>query len=550
MRFQSSLSALTLAVAVEAAAVEPRATTTTTSTSSTTTGPNWFQTTPELYAGTTETGSAPFLAETNPVTFTGVSYTPNYPLQTSEPIQGANGQNIFHWMGNLSPYYPSVDGFGVEEYPLPSGTNITQMHLLQRHGSRYPSSSEGLATWGEKIMNLTAKGTKFTDNLAFLNDWSYGLGLEILVARGRQELFDSGILNWYNYGKLYNSSSSHKLVARTTTEDRMLKSAENFLAGFFGLDWTEYANLLPIIEEVGYNNSLIGMYACDKALEWEESSLMMEPIEEWMETYLKDITATLKKQAGGYDWTVADSYDAQALCAYETVSFGYSPFCELFDFAHWKDYSYLIDIEFAVMSGFASPAGRAQGIAWVEEFLARVQGHLLTVTDTDANMTLDTNEVTFPTDQTLYFDFAHDASIVSTLTAFGFEQFAGSLPVTGPPADQEFFTSKIVPFAGRINIEIIRAPHKVPAKRPTGSQAEAYVAGTSETYYVHFLLNQRTLPLHSSFTGCEYRDDGWCELDTFLAIQKDSLAQSQFDYACNGNYTFTSYGTVTNGVPA
>ena len=52
---------------------------------------------------------------------------------------------------------------------------------------------------------------------------------------GRQELFDSGVLHSYMYSQLYNPHS--KIIARTTTQDRMLKSAENFLAGFFGLSW-------------------------------------------------------------------------------------------------------------------------------------------------------------------------------------------------------------------------------------------------------------------------------------------------------------------------
>ena len=47
------------------------------------------------------------------------------------------------------------------------------------------------------------------------------------------------------------------------------------------------------------------------------------------------------------------------------------------------------------------PTGRAQGIPWVEEFLTRVEGHCV---DTPAklhgaNMTLDTNTITFRLNQ-------------------------------------------------------------------------------------------------------------------------------------------------------
>jgi hypothetical protein len=50
------------------------------------------------------------------------------------------------------------------------------------------------------------------------------MGAEILVPIGRQELFDSGVQFYYQYGKLYNTST--KILARTTSQDRMLKSAE------------------------------------------------------------------------------------------------------------------------------------------------------------------------------------------------------------------------------------------------------------------------------------------------------------------------------------
>jgi hypothetical protein len=51
--------------------------------------------------GTTATGAAPFLAATNPAPFGEATYVPNGPLETSEPISGANGRNIFHLMGDL-----------------------------------------------------------------------------------------------------------------------------------------------------------------------------------------------------------------------------------------------------------------------------------------------------------------------------------------------------------------------------------------------------------------------------------------------------------------
>ena len=71
--------------------------------------PDYFQTSPELFPGPTATGTAPFLAETNPA-----ATVPNTPLETGQSISGASNHNIFELMGNLSPYFPNprYEGIG------------------------------------------------------------------------------------------------------------------------------------------------------------------------------------------------------------------------------------------------------------------------------------------------------------------------------------------------------------------------------------------------------------------------------------------------------
>ena len=89
-------------------------------------------------------------------------------------------------MGNLSPYFPNPDGFGAQEYPLPSGSNISQVHVLHRHGARYPTTGSAVQSFGGRIANATGK-INATGALAFLKTWKYNLGAEILVPKGRQE---------------------------------------------------------------------------------------------------------------------------------------------------------------------------------------------------------------------------------------------------------------------------------------------------------------------------------------------------------------------------
>ena len=146
-----------------------------TSTSSSTV-PDYFDTTSHgPYPGPTKTGQAPFLAQIDPVPGTGglpsgtVSFIPNTPLQTSEVIpNNAKDINIFQYMGNLSPYFPNPSDFGVAEFSLPSYCNITQVHLLHRHGSRYPTTGDSIQSWAEAWANATKAGANATGTLSYI----------------------------------------------------------------------------------------------------------------------------------------------------------------------------------------------------------------------------------------------------------------------------------------------------------------------------------------------------------------------------------------------
>lgn len=503
--------------------------------------PQYFQTSPELWAGPTATGKAPFLAQTNPVEFAStVTFIPNQPIETAVPIVGASeNQSIFQLMGQLSPYFSNPTGFGVNEYPLPPGANITQVQMLSRHGSRYPTTGANVQTFGAKVANLAGK-FKATGALTFLNNWKYELGAEILVPRGRQELFDSGILHYYQYGQLYNPYS--KIIVRTTTQDRMLKSAEYFMAGFFGLEWTNNATIEVIIESAGFNNSLAGYNNCVNSNNYRSQGGINATLA-WVDTYLQNATARFQAMISPeFNWTVGDTYAAQNMCPYETVAYGYSAFCNLFTYSEWEGFEYSLDLMFAGGSSFQSPTGRAVGIGYVQEIVARLQNHTLGYSGSQINTTLDNNTITFPLNQSLYFDFSHDTNIMSILTAFGFKQFNTLLPETSYPGPHNLTVSHLEPFGARLDMEVIKTPHPLSADRK-------YLDG-DETTYIHFILNQRTLPLGFSFPECGVdRLDGWCELDAFLKTQENSAALANYDYACNGDYAAVPYGSITDGAP-
>ena len=245
----------------------------------------------------------------------------------------------------------------------------------------------------------------------------------------------------------------------------------------------------------------------------------------------------------GLNFTITDVYNMQSMCAYETVALGYSAFCDLFTYEEWQGYEYSVDVNFAGNNAFQSPTGRAVGIGWAQELIARMTHHYVTSpAGTQVNTTLDSMPSTFPIDQTLNFDFSHDTNIMSDLTALGLTQFAPFLPTDHiPPHD--LVVSHLEPFGARLDIEVIDTPQ--PIKE---SDCLDYDEG-GPTKYVHFVINQRTIPLGKSYPQCGNLQNGWCEMSAFLNATANIVQEAQFEYSCFTNYSAVPYGTLTNGVP-
>ena len=131
------------------------------------------------HAGPTPTGAEAALVAT----------APSYPLHTGAPHllsplaldKNASAQDskssfdIFKHWGNLSPWFSVERGsFGVDSGPeAPDTCRVTGLHLLHRHGARYPTewaSYGGPANFSGRLHN-NAAGWNTTGDLEFMNDW-------------------------------------------------------------------------------------------------------------------------------------------------------------------------------------------------------------------------------------------------------------------------------------------------------------------------------------------------------------------------------------------
>lgn len=306
------------------------------------------------YPGPTGTGAEPALVQTAPM----------YPKQSGAPLLvpprpyskdkadaegevGGSNFDMFKSWGNLSPWY-SVDhgSFGVSSGPeTPAGCVVDGVHLLYRHGARYPTEYAAFASpagFAAKLhkANQGKKGKlKAKGDLAFLNTWTYKLGHNVLTPFGRQQLFDLGVSMRLKYGFLLESFTdpeSHIAprlpIIRTESQDRMLASATNFALGFFGWPLDGKVLMEVTVEEQGVNNTLAPYKTCTNDSTKGDRGRWY--LRKWAEVYLKDAHKRLGALLEGVKLEYEDVYVMQLLCAYEVCPSQTPMTCSFIRFLH------------------------------------------------------------------------------------------------------------------------------------------------------------------------------------------------------------------------
>lgn len=183
------------------------------------------------YPGVTATGVEPAAIETAAAYAYNSGPAQNFPLVADVPSGDAPGAtyDVFKKWGNLSPWYSVPSSFyGLPDAsPLvPAGCNIEQVHLLYRHGARYPTTGAAPSAFAARLHNATQMngGWSSKDELDFLNTWTYKLGAELLTPFGRLQNFELGVAFRQQYGVLLNNFTQQGVlpVFRTESQDRMV----------------------------------------------------------------------------------------------------------------------------------------------------------------------------------------------------------------------------------------------------------------------------------------------------------------------------------------
>ncbi|KAA1471753.1 phosphoglycerate mutase-like protein [Dentipellis sp. KUC8613] len=484
--------------------------------------PNFPDATAVNFFGPTPTGDEAAAIATAPVLGQVDSAFPLSRPDTSD--KKGSKFNVLRQWGNLSPMFSNdADAFGLPDASplIPEGCGITQVHLVHRHGARYPTSGSAPSQLAAKLHNATAgAGFSASGPLEFLNTWTYKLGAEILTPFGREQLYNLGVGFRVRYGELLKGFDDLP-VWRTTLQ---------FAAGFFGVQsyQTSYHELIEI-EADGFNSTLAPYDQCANANN-NISALGGIMSSKWAAIYTVPTVKRLSKSIKGVNLTATDIIAMQQACAYETVALGFSSFCNLFTEEEWEQFEYFNDLSFWYGNGPGNPAVSAQGVGWAQELISRLTQTRITNFDTSVNGTVVSSNTTFPLNQPIFVDATHDTIISAIVTAMNFTSLSssGPLPTDHIQKDRQWIVTHISPFASNMVGQVLSCPA---SDKPT---------------HIRFVLNDAVVPL-TGIKGCKADKNGLCELSSFISGLQQRISEIDYQFDCFANYTVPTPDNIVDG---
>lgn len=419
---------------------------------------------------------------------------------------------------------------------IPQGCQVDFVQMISRHGARFPTKGKG-GKYQTLLKKLKDKAT-LTGKAAFLKSYEYTLGTESLVPFGEQELVNAGIRFNERYSEL---SSNNEPFIRSTSSERVMKSAKKFVEGFQNARGrSTTGNNVPTIgtilsNEAGFKNTL-NHNTCDK-FESTYGQLKHDGMDSYVENMMKPIKTRLAKEAiKEVDLSDTEVLELMELCGFDTVAASdqankLSPFCTLFTDDEWEDYNYSQSLAKYYAFGNGNPLGAAQGFGFLNELSARLTGD--PVKDaTSVNHTLAKDPKRFPLGRAIYLDFTHDNGMIPMYSAMGLYNQTLSKTKFQTAADSGGFSlSWVVPFAARSYIERMtccpeeNAPVDEEEEEEDEQTSSKRGDDTSDLSYIRLIVNERVVPL----PNCNSDELGRCR-------QKDFIEKTLALARSNGNW--------------
>lgn len=167
--------------------------------------------------------------------------------------ESRDGFNVLKHVGGDGPYVQR-DSYGISRDP-PVSCSVDQVIMIKRHGERYPEIETG-AEFEELLEALYSTNITFTNELAFLNEWTYFVPDDCYLEAETTTGHYAGLSDAYNQGADYANRYGHLLEGYngsvvpifTSGYERVINTARKFSEGFFGYNYSTSAALNIISE--------------------------------------------------------------------------------------------------------------------------------------------------------------------------------------------------------------------------------------------------------------------------------------------------------------
>ncbi|KAL4782701.1 histidine phosphatase superfamily [Aspergillus varians] len=406
-------------------------------------------------------------------------------FHTNSSVPAGDGWNLHYRLGGYGPWIEKLDG-PIQGIEPPVGCHIDQVHMMARHGERYPTKSAGLRHL-DLLTRIKEANVVLNGSLSFLNNWDYFTStperdFDQLTRTGPY----SGTLGAFTTGARLLTRYKHLLPRDSPTRfwasncQRVIETAQYFASGLLGLDWESSGKAeLEIIPEA-FDRQADTLTPGDTCLKY------IEDIEHghdkganmrarFQQAYAPAIAERLITEQGNSalgGFTNTEVFSMQEMCGFETLVRGSSPWCDVFSREDWEDFEYARDLVHYYRGGPGNPYSGAMGWLWL-------------------NATAELLQLG-PEAGSLFFSFVHDGDISPFLDALDIlkdPKYDPDLPTTHRATDRIWRTSSALPMGGRIILE-----------RMTCSSAEDR-ANAGERAFLRVNINDKIVPLPHCKSG-------------------------------------------------
>lgn len=411
--------------------------------------------------------------------------------------------NVVRFLGGSGPYVQHP-GYGIST-DIPDQCTLEQVHLLSRHGERYPTKGTGKKfehIWSKISANIG----NFKGALEFFNDYTYfvedpdyydkettNLNSEGTFS-GTTDALRHGLSFRAKYNSLFNATEE-TLKIFTSSSGRVQQTSDYFARGFMGYQYSDSAVDYYVLEEdasMGANSLTPG----DGCVDYNPGA-NLGLVSSYDSSYLESARERILSgnDGDGFDLSVSDIKRLFQWCAYEINVRGSSPVCDLFTNEEFVRYSYYQDLS---------------------NYYANSNGNNLSATVSSAWLNA-TKEFLLEEDPSyrVLLTFTHDDDIENFHASLGLFQPDQDLPVDHIPFPTPYSHVQVTPQGAR-------------------TVTEKYNCGG--TSYVRYVVNDAVIPIKSCQSGPGFS----CELSEFESYIENRLNGLNYEEQCGNSASVPS----------